>query len=152
MNKNSIWVLVTDGDHARIMERENHASHLLCIQELSNPHETKQEHYKDKAGRDFESSTPGRHAYEAKTSWTDYRKELFINELAIHFVEEHQTKGFSKICLISSSQLMPILRSNIDSHLKTLHESKRPKITEISKNLTHHSVKEIEELLKNEMI
>lgn len=152
MNKNSIWILVTDGDHARIIVRENHTAHLQCIQELSNPHESKAEHQTDQPGRAFESSTTGRHTYEAKTNWTERRKELFIRELSSLFMNEHQTKNFSNVCLISSSKLMPTLQSNIQSYLNTLHESKRPTVKQIAKNLTHHAVKDIEEILKSEMI
>lgn len=143
---------MTDGNSARVMERENHVAHLQCVHDMSNAHESKYEHQYDRPGRTFESGTTGSHAYESKTSWTDYRKELFMREIAAFFVEEHRQKKFPKVCLIGPPDLMPILRENIQSYLVTIHESKRPKIVEIPKNLTYQTVKEIEDLLVDNVV
>ena len=145
MNNNLTWILVMDGSHARIFQKENRAQPLIQLQALSHTHEPTHEHGHDKPGRAFESGNTARHAYEPKTDWHDNQKEIFIGEIFDLFVKEYQEKKFKKAYIICPPKILGSVRAKFSAYTEKLPETDKIDITEISKDLAHHTLQEIEE-------
>lgn len=147
MAKKLIWILVTDGAHARIFERKNKLTSIYQIKNLTHTHTSTHEHDDGKPGRVFNRMPPIRHAYEPRTDWHEHQKEIFIQELIHVLIKEHQEKEFSRVYLICPPKIMGFLRSSILPYVKSLPFKEKLDIKEIPKDLAHHTIEEIEELI-----
>ena len=148
MAKNNLtWVLVMDGAHARIFQRDHHSAPLYTIKSLHHTHELTSAHGHDKPGRTFEGGTPERHAYEAKTDWHDHQKEIFAQELAQLFIKEHQGKKFKKAYLVCPAKIMGFLHPYLRSYMKKLPKADKVIIQEIAKDLTHYTLEEVQKTI-----
>lgn len=149
MNPRLTWIFVADGAHGKIFEREDKSSPLKLVQELTHPHELTHEHGDAKPGRVFEKATTTRHAYEPQTDWHEHQKEIFTHELATIFIEKHreeerQKNRHTNVYFICPSKIMGFLRPCISSYVNNIAVKGKLNITEINKDLTHYTPKEIE--------
>lgn len=147
MTNHLIWVLVTDGAHARTFQKDNYASPLYPLENLSHSHDLTSQHGSDKPGRTFESGSPIRHAYEPKTDWHDHQKEIFAHELVDLFIREHGGKKFKKAYVICPAKILGILRPALTAYIQKLPQADKVTITEIIKDLTHNPLEHIQEVI-----
>jgi protein required for attachment to host cells len=141
------WILVADGAHARIFEKDDPLSSMHQVNDLTCDHELTHEHGRDAPGRVFESASNIQHMYEKKTDWHDHQKELFSKKLAELFIKQHTEKNFSKIYLVCPPVIMGYIRKYLEGYLGKLPHGSTPDIKEISKDLVHHPLQDIEKFL-----
>lgn len=132
------WVAVVDGSEARIFKKGEKFSPLQQIHHFSQPHELTHTHGSDRPGRNFESATPERHAYEQKHDWHEEQKHLFVKDVAKHICNGYQNKAFERLVLVCPAHLMKNLKEGV---LSLVAEED---IKMITKDLVHHSLEEVQ--------
>jgi protein required for attachment to host cells len=131
-----------DGARAFIFTLSEGGSDLTLKESLINTHLTEHDPATDRRGREFESYSSVRHAYEPHTDWRTYQKHLFIQEISSFFkkiVDLHQLGG---LILVAPSKLLGDLRKTLD------REVSKKIFQEVEKDLTHLSEKEILDTLQ----
>ena len=148
--KRLILFVVTDGAHARLLEQRSKSESLYQVQNLTHTHESTHEHGTDKPGRVFERSFTAHHAYEPKTDWHDRQKEVFIKKVSNLIINMHEEKHYDKVFLMCPPKIIGILRACLNPYLDTLPSNKKICIVEVNKDLTNHTLKEIEEHISSQ--
>ena len=137
------WVLVADGARARIFvkNQENLRDAMGCDFVGENLKDS--EAGTDKPGRGFESSNPTRHAYQPRTDWHQYHKELFAKELCDTL--EAENAEFDELIIISPPKTLGNIRSYLSK--QTLSKVK----AEIHKDVTKLSEHDLALYLEKEL-
>ena len=123
--RKTTWVLVADGARARIFEKGNNSLHNATGEDYCSDNLKTQDMISDKPGRSFESAMPMRHAYQPRTDWHDYQKELFAKELCN--IIKKSTDDFDELVLVSSPRTLGDLRSNMCKQAKAKIKAEIPK-------------------------
>ncbi|WP_032114147.1 host attachment protein [Candidatus Paracaedibacter symbiosus] len=144
-----IWVIVCDGSIAKVFQKQHRFSDLMHLESFTHSHESTHEHGKDKPGRDFESGTPARHAYEPKHDWHEYQKEVFIQQVSTYLLKALKEKRFSKIYFICPPKIIGVFRDAFGNSID-MHHKQKLTITEIHKDLTHSASPEIDNIILKE--
>ncbi len=135
------WIVVADGGNARIFKREEKFAPLHQIHHLSHSHESTHEHGRDRPGRVFESADLGRHAYQPKHDWHENQKHIFVRALAQQICVAYENCEFERLVLICPAHLVKDFKEPILLHMN------EEEITIIIKDLTHHSLVDIQDYL-----
>ena len=140
------WVLVADGTRARIFSKEfKKLSHLMGKDFVSDNLKDS-EIYTDKPGRAFESANPTRHAYQPRTDWHEYQKQIFAKELCTVLQKANENADFDELIIISPPKMLGDIRGYLDKQIL-------PKITaEIPKDISKLSEYELLNYLEREMV
>jgi protein required for attachment to host cells len=115
MVKKRNWILLADSGNARIMERVAPFGKLKEVLNLTHTHESTHEHGDDRPGRNFESASPTRHAYEPHSDWHELQKDNFAKELATLLKDAYQTQKFEELSIISPPQMLGLLRFHLNN-------------------------------------
>jgi protein required for attachment to host cells len=143
--ESAVLVLVTDGAHARILQKNSNKDNLHQTQNITFQHETTHEHGDDRPGRTFDRNSTSRHAYQPKTDWHDHQKELFIKtELTTLITQMLDKKRYHKLFLICPPKIMGFVHLFMKPHLAKHTKNKKLTVHEISKDLTHSVLADIE--------
>lgn len=93
--------------------------------------------YMDKAGRSYESANSARHAYEPRTDWHQYNKELFAKELCAIIEKANENAEFDELIIISPPKTLGDIRGHLCKQTLALVTAEIPK--DITK-LTEHEL------------
>ena len=139
------WVLVADGTRARLFIKKFKAIEHLMGHDLVGDNLRDSEIYMDKPGRSFESANPTRHAYQPRTDWHDYQKQLFAKEICSVLEKAHEQDEFDELIIITPAKMLGNIRNYLGKQIL-------PKIAaEISKDISKLSDHELLSYLEREM-
>lgn len=139
------WVLVADGTRARIFVKRFKSLSNALGQDFVSDNLRDSEIYMDKPGRAYESANPIRHAYQPRTDWHEYQKQIFAKEICAILEKANETADFDELIIISPPKMLGDIRSNLAKQIL-------PKITaEIHKDVSKLSEYELLNYLEKEM-
>lgn len=111
--KKVTWILVADGSRARIFTKGYKKLENVMGQDFVGENLKDSEIYMDKAGRSYESANPMRHAYEPRTDWHQYNKELFAKELCAVLDKANENSEFDELIIISPPKTLGDIRGHL---------------------------------------
>ena len=139
------WVLVADGTRARIFEKSFKSLNNVMGRDLVADNLRDSEIYMDKPGRSFKSKSETRHAYQPRTDWHEYHKQLFAKEICSILDKANETSDFDELIIISPPKMLGDIRSYLGKQLL-------PKIAaEIPKDISKLSEYELLNYLEREL-
>lgn len=145
IKQKKIWVLVADGTRARLFVKKFRGLEHLGGHDLVADNLRDSEIYMDKPGRSYESSNPTRHAYQPRTDWHDYQKQLFAKEICSVLEKAHEQAEFDELIIITPPKMLGDIRGYLGKQIL-------PKIAaEISKDVSKLSEHELLSYLEREM-
>ena len=98
-----------------------------------------------KPGRSYESSNPTRHAYQPRTDWHQYQKQLFAKELCTIIEKANENAEFDELIIISPPKTLGDIREHLGKQTIS-------KVTaEIPKDITKLSEHELVSYLEREL-
>jgi protein required for attachment to host cells len=139
------WVLVADGTRARIFEKSFKSLNNVMGHDLVGDNLRDSEIYMDKPGRSFESANPTRHAYQPRTDWHDYQKQLFAKEICSVLDQANETSDFDELIIVSPPKMLGGIRSYLSKQILPKIAAEIPKdISKLSEyDLLHYLEREI---------
>ena len=145
--KNGTWVVVADGEKAlflrNVTDGEDPNLEVIREEEQDNPKDIDQS--ANRPGRVGQSANPGKSAYD-DTDWHELAKDRFAADLADILYERAHKGKFDSLVLVASPGVLGELRGQ-------LHQEVTDKIVgEIPKTLTNHPVKDIEDIVKADLV
>ncbi len=139
------WVFVGDGQKALFLVNEGDEKfpnlRRLAVWELADP--PSHEQGSDAPGRAY-SSVGEIHSAVEETDWHELEKERFAKSIADHINKAALSNNFDQILIVAPPKILGDLRREF---AKTT-EAKI--IAEVAKDLTNHTIAEIERLLTAE--
>lgn len=139
------WVLVADGTRARIFVKGFKTLHNVMGRDFVSDNLSDREIYMDKPGRSYESANSTRHAYQPRTDWHEYHKQLFAKELCLILEKASENADFDELIIISPPKMLGDIRGYLDKQIL-------PKITaEIPKDISKLSERDLLEYLDREV-
>ncbi len=136
------WILIGDGKKALLLINEGDAD-LLNLRRLSMTEQESaptHEQGTDRPGRSFSSGSPGRSSYQ-QTDWHTLDEERFAHEMAHSINHAALAHDFDRLIVIAPPKTLGELRAAFSPQAQTKI------IAEIAKDLTGHSMPDIEKLL-----
>lgn len=109
------WVVVADGEHARIVVTKEKGSSYVTLREFTSPaaHASSHELGADRPGRTQESATTVRHAIQPRSDPHEQAKQEFAREVATALNEASVNNEFDRIVLVAQPQLAATLRAGL---------------------------------------
>lgn len=139
------WVLVADGTRARIFEKNFKSLNNVMGQDFVADNLQDSEIYMDKPGRSYESKSFARHAYQPRTDWHEYQKQLFAKEICTILEKASANAEFDELIIISPPKMLGDIRGYLGKQIL-------PKITaEIPKDISKLSEHDLMNYLEREM-
>jgi len=139
------WVLVADGTRARIFVKRFKSLNNVMGHDLVSDNLRDREIYMDKPGRGFESANPTRHAYQPRTDWHEYQKQIFAKEICTILEQANETQDFDELIIISPPKMLGDIRTYLGKQIVS-------KVTaEIPKDISKLSEYELLNYLEREM-
>src|ERR1700737_3022670 len=139
------WVFVGDGQKALFLINEGDGKfpnlRRLAVEEHKDP--PSREQGSDAPGRAYSSVGRIRSAVE-ETDWHELEKERFAASIADRINKAAQSGVFSQIVIVAPPKILGELRREFTK------ETEAKVIAEVPKDLTHHTIAEIERLLTAE--
>ena len=137
------WVCVGDGQKALFLINEGDEKfpnlRRLAVEEHRDP--PTHEQGSDAPGRAYSSVGGMPQRAIGETDWHELEKERFAASIAEHINKAAQSEAFKQLIIVAPPKILGDLRHEFTKETKT-------KITaEIPKDLTHHTIAEIEALL-----
>jgi protein required for attachment to host cells len=136
------WVFVGDGQKALFLINEGDEifPNLRRLIVLESPDPPSREQGSDAPGRAY-SSVGGIHSAVEETNWHELQKERFAAQVAEQINRAAQANAFGQIVIVAPPKILGELRGGFTK------ETERKILAEIGKDLTHHSIAEIERLV-----
>jgi protein required for attachment to host cells len=142
---NGAWVVVGDGQKALFLINEGDEVYpnlrRLSVEMHKDP--PTHEQGSDAPGRAYSSVGRGRSAVE-ETDWHEVEKERFAASIAGHINKAAQLAAFKQLVIVAPPKILGDLRREFSKETETKI------LAEIPKDLTHHTIAEIERLLTAE--
>ncbi|MBS0271250.1 MAG: host attachment protein [Proteobacteria bacterium] len=139
------WILVADGARARIFIKNHKSLNNVMGQDFVGENLKDSEAGTDKPGRGYESSNPTRHAYQPRTDWHQYHKELFAKELCEIIEKANEGAEFDELIIISPPKTLGDIREHLGKQALA-------KVTaEITKDITKLSEHQLMHYLEKEL-
>jgi protein required for attachment to host cells len=126
------WVVVADGEHARIVVPNEKGTSYITLQEFLSPvvHESSHDLGADRPGRTQESATAARHAIQPRSDPHKQAMNAFARLVARALNEASLSNEFDHLVLVAQPRLAASLRAG-------LAEATRQKIVgRLQKDLT----------------
>ena len=124
------WIVIADGDQAKIFEHDGPGKGLHAVKDLM----TEQAHLRaadimaDKPGRSSNPSSPGtRAAVDYKTNPVEVRERRFIVDLAAMLDEKHTEGRFQRLVIAAAPAALGDLRPALSEAVKTTILAELPK-------------------------
>lgn len=138
----STWIIVADGSRARIFE-EASSSDLHERETLTHPESRmhEQDITSDLPGRTFDSSGEGRHAMGSKHEPKQHEKQEFAKQVADHLDKARTENRLANLIVIAAPAMLGLLRDAFSAETSKLVSA------EVDKDLTQHSVQDIQQHL-----
>lgn len=137
---NSTWIIVADKSRARIFEAARAGAEMHERETLAHPQSRlhEQELTSDLPGRAFDSSGQGRHAMGSEVEPKEHEAEEFARQIA-DLVDKARTENrVEQLVVIAAPAMLGLLRNAFNDETKKLVG------TEIDKDLTQHSMADIQ--------
>ncbi len=139
------WVVVGDGQKALFLTNEGDEKfpnlRRLSVELHDDP--PTREQGSDAPGRAYSSVGSGRSAVE-ETDWHEVEKERFAVSIAERINKGAQSAAFNQLVVVAPPKILGDLRREFTK------ETGSKILAEIAKDLTHHTIAEIERLLTAE--
>lgn len=139
----STWIIVADASRARLFEAGSSSSDIFETETLTHPegrlHE--QDLTSDLPGRAYDSSGEGRHAMGSSVEPKKHEIEEFARQVASHLDKARTDNRLKDLILIAAPAMLGELRNALSAETKKLVG------TEIDKDLTQHSLEDIQQHL-----
>ena len=136
------WVFVGDGQKALFLINEGDEKfpnlRRLSVEEHRDP--PSREQGSDAPGRAFSSVGEIRSAM-GQTDWHELEKERFAATIAARINKAAQSEEFNQLVIVAPPKVLGDLRGEFGK------ETEAKIVAEIPKDLTHHTIAEIERLL-----
>lgn len=130
MKATKTWIVVADGDQAKIFEHDGPGKGLHAVKNLS----LEQEHLKardimaDKPGRAYSSAGPGsRSAVDYRTDPVEVRERRFVEHLAAVLDEQHRGGAFDRLVIAAAPAALGDLRPALSEEIKGAILAELPK-------------------------
>ena len=144
VKQKKIWVLVADGARARIFVKTHRKLNSALGQDFVGENLRESELGTSKPGRSYESSNSTRHAYQPRTDWHQFQKQLFAKELCDVIEKANENSEFDELIIISPPKTLGDIRAHLGK--QTLS-----KVTaEIPKDITKLTEHELSSFLERE--
>jgi protein required for attachment to host cells len=139
------WVFVGDGQKALFLinEGDEKFPNLRRMAVWENPDPPSREHGTDAPGRTHSSIAGIRSAVE-ETDWHELEKERFAKSVAEQINKAALSNSFEQICIVAPPKILGDLRREFAKETETKI------IAQVPKELTNHTIAEIERLLTAE--
>ena len=111
-----LWVVIADGEHARLVARDPHARSLHTFKELTSRTAGQRSHDlgSDRPGRTHESVGTTRHAVAPKHDPHQLAKQDFVASVAREVNEAAASGGFDHLVLVAPAHALADLRGGLD--------------------------------------
>ena len=139
------WVLIADGTRARIFMKSHKKLDHVMNQDFVSDNLKDSKMGTSKPGRGYESGNPARHAYQPRTDWHQYQKELFAKELCEVLEKATENADFDELIIISPPKTLGDIRSFLSK--QTLSKVK----AEFAKDITKLTELELVNYLDKEL-
>lgn len=130
MKATKTWIVVADGDQAKIFEHDGPGKGLRAVKGVS----FEQEHLKardimaDKPGRAFGSARPGnRSAVDYRTDPVEVRERQFVEHLAQVLDEHYRDGAFDRLIIAAAPAALGDLRPALSEAVKGAILAELPK-------------------------
>ena len=128
------WIVVADGDQAKIFEHDGPGKGLHAVKDLNleQQHLRAQDIMADKPGRAFSSAGPGsRSAVDYRTDPVEARERRFVERLAEVLDEQHRGGAFDRLVIAAAPRALGDLRPALSEEVKGAI------VAELAKDLTN---------------
>jgi protein required for attachment to host cells len=139
MKPHITWILVADGERARVLQNLGPGKGLSAamngefFQNLSPSRALGT----DRPGRAFESASVARHAYEPRTDFHRAQKQTLCKQMAEMLNRGAREKSYERLVLVVPPQILGELRQFLDDHAKNRI------IGEVKKDFTHLAIHDL---------
>jgi protein required for attachment to host cells len=124
------WIVIADGDKAKIFEHEGPGKGLRAIKDLQfeQEHLKAQEIMADKPGRGHSSASPGaRSSMEYSSDPVHVRERKFVERLAETLNEKQQQGKFDRLVIAAAPTALGDLRPALSDKVKETILAEMPK-------------------------
>lgn len=139
------WVVVADGDQAKIFEHDGPGKGLHAVKDLNleQDHLKAQDIMADKPGRAYSSAGPGsRAAVDYRSDPVAERERRFVERLADLLDHKHRDGAFDRLVIAAAPAALGDLRPALSVELKGIV------LAELSKDLTNLPIPKLAEHLE----
>ncbi len=124
------WIVIADGDQAKVFEHEGPGKGLKAIKDLQfeQEHLKAQEIMADKPGRAFSSAGPGaRSSMEYSSDTVAVRERRFVERLADMLNEKQQQGKFDRLVIAAAPAALGDIRPALSDKVKETILAEMPK-------------------------
>lgn len=124
------WIVVADGDQAKVFEHEGPGKGLKPLKEMSfeQDHLKASEIMSDKPGRAFSSAGPGaRSSIEYSSDPVAVRERRFVERLAEALNEKRQEGKFDRLVIAAAPAALGDIRPALSTQVKETMLAEMPK-------------------------
>jgi protein required for attachment to host cells len=130
MKATRTWIVVADGDQAKIFEHDGPGRGLHAVKALNleQDHLRAQDIMADKPGRAFSSAGPGsRSSVDYRSDPVEVRERRFVERLAQVLEEKRQEGAFDRLVIAAAPAALGDLRPALSEDLKAMILAELPK-------------------------
>ncbi|MGO9675525.1 MAG: host attachment protein [Methylocella sp.] len=110
-----LWIVVADGEHARIVApREDGVLQTHDRIDSQSAHLRSSDLGADQPGRVHESAAVARHGAEPRTDPHEAAKERFARDLGAWLLQSSRQDAFDELVLVAPSHILADLRESLD--------------------------------------
>lgn len=133
MKKIVTWIVVADGDQAKLFEHDGPGKGLKTVEGLKfeQAHLKAHEIMADRPGRSIQSTGSARSSVDYKTDPVDLRERRFLEQLAIVLEEKRAEGAYDRLVVAAAPTALGELRPALSA------EVKKTIIAELPKDLTN---------------
>ena len=123
------WVVIADGQRARILANEGPGKGLQLVPggELEGDDRQGRDIQADRPGRTFDSAGQGRHAKEPHTDPRQVVEEAFLRRVLDHVAAAANRNAFERLVLVAEPRALGFLRKHLTTPLKQKLAADLPK-------------------------
>jgi len=124
------WIVIADGNQAKIFEHDGPGKGLRALKELNFEQEPlkAQEIMADKPGRSFASAGPGaRSSMEYSSDPVEVRERRFVEKLADMLNEKQQEGKFDRLVIAAAPAALGDIRPALSNQVKETILAEMPK-------------------------
>lgn len=132
MKPKTTWVLIADGNHAKIFEYGGPGKGLTALPDLMFEEESlrAQDIMSDRPGRSFSSVGHGRSGYEYSTDPVDVRETRFVTKVAGLLDDKLRAGAFDRLVIAAAPQALGEIRPQLSKAVQAAV------VAELAKDLT----------------
>jgi protein required for attachment to host cells len=133
MKKTVTWILIADGNQARVLEHGGPGKGLVSVKGLdwSIPPLQTQDINADRPGRSHSSVGAGRSAMEPRTDPVDHREAEFARSVAGVLEDKAKAGAYDRLVIAAAPVALGNLRKVMSEHVK------KTVVAELDKDLTN---------------